>query len=92
MRSKTHLSPLTPKSEQHLISPYNITPESHIKIMRKKKNDHQLKKALDREKNSSCHHLRKCLENSMENMHSDVTVKRVKNNATFPKKVTCYWC
>ena len=22
----------------------------------------------------------------MENMHSDVTVKRVKNNATFPKK------
>ena len=34
MRSKTHLNPLTPKSDQHLISPYNITPESNIKVMR----------------------------------------------------------
>ena len=25
---------LTPKSDEHLISPYNITPESHIKVMR----------------------------------------------------------
>ena len=25
---------LTPKSDQHLISPYNIIPESHIKVMR----------------------------------------------------------
>ena len=25
---------LTPKSVQHLISPYNITPESNIKVMR----------------------------------------------------------
>ena len=25
---------LIPKSDQHLISPYNITPESHIKVMR----------------------------------------------------------
>ena len=30
----TILNPLTPKSDQHLISPYNITPESHIKVMR----------------------------------------------------------
>ena len=37
---------LTPKSDQHLNSPYNITPESHIKVMRIKKNDHQLKKLL----------------------------------------------
>ena len=37
MRSKTHLNPLTPKIDQHLISPYNITPESHIKVMRKRK-------------------------------------------------------
>ena len=36
MRSKTHLNPLIPKSDQHLISPYNITPESHIRVMRKK--------------------------------------------------------
>ena len=28
------LNPLTPKSDQHLISPYNIAPESHIKVMR----------------------------------------------------------
>ena len=25
---------LIPKSDEHLISPYNITPESHIKVMR----------------------------------------------------------
>ena len=37
MRSKTHPNPLTPKSDEHLISPYNITPESHIKVMRKRK-------------------------------------------------------
>ena len=37
MRSITHLSPLTRKSDQHLISPYNATPESNIKVMRKKK-------------------------------------------------------
>ena len=28
--------PLNPKSDQHLISPYNVTPESHIKVMRMK--------------------------------------------------------
>ena len=27
-------NPLTLKSDQHLISPYNITPESRIKVMR----------------------------------------------------------
>ena len=30
------INPLTPKSDQNLISPYNITPESHIKVTRKK--------------------------------------------------------
>ena len=30
------INPLTPKSDQHLISPYNITPESRIKVTRKK--------------------------------------------------------
>ena len=29
-----HITPLTPKSVQHLISPYNITSESHIKVDR----------------------------------------------------------
>ena len=28
--------PLTPNSDQHLISPYNNIPESHIKVMRVK--------------------------------------------------------
>ena len=28
------LNPLTPQSDYHLISPYNITPESHIKVAR----------------------------------------------------------
>ena len=28
------VNPLNPKSDKHLISPYNITPESHIKVMR----------------------------------------------------------
>ena len=28
------MNPLNPKSDQNLISPYNITPESHNKVMR----------------------------------------------------------
>ena len=40
------LDPLTPKSDQHLISHYNITTESLIKVIRMKGNDHQLKKLL----------------------------------------------
>ena len=28
-------NPLNPKSDQHLISSYNVTPESCIKVMRK---------------------------------------------------------
>ena len=31
------VTPLTPQSDLHLISPYNITPESNIKVMRIKK-------------------------------------------------------
>ena len=31
---KKLLNPLTLKSDKHLISPFNITPESHIKVMR----------------------------------------------------------
>ena len=31
---RKNLNPLTPKSDQLLISPYNITPESNIKVMR----------------------------------------------------------
>ena len=28
------INPLTPKCDWHLISPYNVTPESNIKVMR----------------------------------------------------------
>ena len=31
---RPHLTLLTPKRDQHLISPYNITPESNINVMR----------------------------------------------------------
>ena len=31
---KKNLNPLTPKSDQQLISPYNITPESNVEVMR----------------------------------------------------------
>ena len=30
------VNPLAPKSDKHLISSYNITPESHSKVMKKK--------------------------------------------------------
>ena len=33
-----------------------------------------IKEALDYETKSLCQHLRKCIENSMENMHTDVVV------------------
>ena len=33
------LSPLTSKSDWHLISPHNISPESDIKVIRVKGND-----------------------------------------------------
>ena len=32
-----NINPLTPKSDQHLISHYAITHVSHIKVMRKRK-------------------------------------------------------
>ena len=28
------INPWTPKSDQHLLSPYNITPESHLRVTR----------------------------------------------------------
>ena len=67
------LNPLIPESDQHLISPFKITPESNIHVMR-------IKEMLITEEpqdcltNSPCQHFRKCIENSMENMHTDVGV------------------
>lgn len=34
VESVFHINPLNPKSDQHLISPYNVTAESFIKIVR----------------------------------------------------------
>ena len=31
------INPLTPESDQHLLSPHNITPESHIRVTRIKR-------------------------------------------------------
>ena len=36
VESVFHINPLNPKSDQHLVSPYNITPESNIRVMRMK--------------------------------------------------------
>ena len=62
---------LTPKCDKHLISPYNITPESHIKVWRIKEMIAS-KEGLDCLTNSPCQHIRKCVENSKDNMHTDV--------------------
>ena len=68
---KARTLPLTPKSDQHQISPYNITPESNIK---NKGNDHQPKIF---KRNSPCQHLKKSTKNSMENIHTDDRAQRV---------------
>ena len=60
-------SPLNPKSDQHLISPYGNTAESFIKIMRiKGKITNQ--RSFDCSTNSPCQHPRKCTEKRMENV------------------------
>ena len=45
MSCKT-VNPLSPKSDHHLVSPYNNTAESFIEDHENKGNDHQLKKLL----------------------------------------------
>ena len=72
-------NPLAPSSDQHLSSPYNIIPKSHIKVMRMKRMV-PTREALDYETNSPLQHLRECMGNSMENMHSDLMVRRAKVN------------
>ena len=44
--STAWLNRLIPKSDLPLISPHNITPESHIKSHENKGNDHQLRRLL----------------------------------------------
>ena len=65
---------LNPKSDKHLNSPNNINPESHTKVMRKKRKRSPGKEPFDWQTNSPCQHLRKCIKSSVENMHTDVRV------------------
>ena len=67
------VNPLNSKSDKHPISPYNITPESHIKVMRMKEMV-TWKEPFDWQTNSPCQHHRKCIKISVENMHTDVRV------------------
>ena len=69
---------LTHKSDWHLISLYNVNPEyqSHKNMG----NDHHLEKLSLVKKNSLCQPLRKCIENSMEDMHTDARVLRAKGS------------
>ena len=48
-----NVNPLTPKSDKRLISPFNITPESHIKVMRIKEMITNLR-GLDCYSNTPC--------------------------------------
>ena len=74
--------PLTPKSDQHLISPYNIASES--KKITRIKEMLLTKEPLDCYINSPYQHLKKCIEKSMENIHTDARVKRVKRSELKP--------
>ena len=71
-------NPLTPMSDWHLISPYIITPESNIKVRRIKEMIINWRSIVC-STNSPCQLLGKCIENSMENMHGDIRLWRVKS-------------
>ena len=69
--SKATKQPLenNPKSDKHLISPYNITSDSHIQVTGSYKgNYHQLKELMIVKK-SQYHG--KCVEKRMENVQTD---------------------
>ena len=56
--------------DKHLISAYNITPESHIQALKWSLG----KEPFDRQINSPCQHLGKHVEKSIEDRHTDVRV------------------
>ena len=67
------LKPLIPKSDKHLISTYNITPEWRIKVTR-------VEQIITKQRsswlltNSPCQYPRTCMGNCMKNIHTDVAV------------------
>ena len=66
------LNPLHPESEWHLISPNNIPPESHIKVMRIKKMITNQRSFWSVNEFSLSVTLGKCIKK--DNMHTDVRV------------------
>ena len=67
------VNPLIPKGDQHLISLFSIIPESNIKVMRIKEMIINWKTSWLLNKFPLLRH-QDCIENSMENMHTDVRV------------------
>ena len=67
------LNPLTPKSDQHLTSLYNITTESNIKVTRIKKMIAN-PRSFDCSTNSPCQYQGGCMGKSMKNIDTDVRV------------------
>ena len=65
---------LTPKSDKYLISPNSITPKLNIKFMRITEMVGNLRSSWLLDKFSFEHH-KKCIKNSMENLHTDVRCK-----------------
>ena len=70
------LNPLNTQSDQHLFSPFSNATESSIKIMRIKEMINTLR-GFECLTNSPCQYQRKCIENSVENMGTDVRVSKL---------------
>ena len=65
-------SPLTLRRDQDQVSPYNITPQ--ILSLWEQRKWAPIKAVLDWNTNSLCPWLKECIENSMENKHTDIGV------------------
>ena len=73
--------PVNHTSDQHLISPYRNITESFTKIIRTKEVIAN-QSSFDCSRNSPCLYQRKCIENSMENMDTDVRVERANTSVS----------
>ena len=69
---KRLLTTLMPMTDQHLISPNDITPKSNFRATRIIRKWSPMKETLDCWTNSPSQPLRECTENRMENMHINV--------------------
>ena len=67
------LIPLNPSSDYHPISPYSVTAEANVKVMRMKKMITNYS-SFGYQINPPCQYHNKCKESSMENMYTDVRV------------------